>query len=97
MKRLLLTIALVLVASPVFAQEVDLLPGGIGDLLDIAAPRGAAPARGAAPPRGGAPNAPPVDRLVRLRELMVQSQARRRAARHRQVPPPIRWPPWRRA
>jgi hypothetical protein len=69
--------AFLLTALPAPAQEVDLIgPSGIGDLLDIPAPRGAAPARGAAPPaRGAAPNAPPVDRLVRLRELLVQSNA----------------------
>ncbi len=76
MKRLLLPLALVLAAGPAFAQEVDLLPGGIGDLLDIAAPRGAAPARGNAPPaRGAPPAAPPVDRLVRLRQLMTEAGA----------------------
>ncbi len=77
MKRLLLTLTIIAIASPVFAQEVDLIgPAGIGDLLDIPAPRGATPARGAAPAaRGAAPNAPPVDRLVRLRELLVQSNA----------------------
>src|SRR5262245_16385293 len=77
MKRFFLTISLLLVTSPVFAQDVDLIgPGGIGDLLDIPAPRGAAPPpRGGAPARGAAPNAPPVDRLVRLRELMNQASA----------------------
>ena len=77
MKRFFLTISLLLMTSPVFAQDVDLIgAGGIGDLLDIPAPRGAAPPpRGGAPARGGAPNTPPVDRLVRLRELMNQSNA----------------------
>src|SRR5262245_29531317 len=77
MKRFFLTISLLLLASPLFAQDVDLIgAGGIGDLLDIPAPRGAAPpSRGAAPARGAAPNAPPVDRLVRLRELMNQASA----------------------
>jgi len=77
MKRFFLTISLLLLTSPVFAQDVDLIgAGGIGDLLDIPAPRGAAPpARGGAPARGAAPNTPPVDRLVRLRELMNQASA----------------------
>jgi hypothetical protein len=76
MRRLLFAISLILIATPLFAQDVDLIgAGGIGDLLDIAAPRGAAPARGAAPPRGAAPNAPPVDRLVRLRQIMVEANA----------------------
>src|SRR5262245_10521077 len=77
MKRTLLTLTMLLLALPAFSQEVDLIgPTGIGDLLDIPAPRGAAPARGAAPPaRGAAPNTPPVDRLVRLRELLVSANA----------------------
>src|SRR5262245_18045811 len=77
MKRFFLTISLLLVTSPVFAQDVDLIgAGGIGDLLDIPAPRGAAPPpRGGAPARGAAPNTPPVDRLVRLRELRTQANA----------------------
>jgi hypothetical protein len=67
-------------ATPVFAQDVDLgLGGDVGALLNLPAPsaprgapaRGAAPNRGAPPPRGAAPNAPPVDRLVRLRELLA--------------------------
>jgi hypothetical protein len=83
MKRLVFTIAMALVAAPVFAQEIDLgLGGDVSSLLNIAAPRGnapAAPARGAAPAgrgapaRGAAPNAPPVDRLVRLREMLAGS------------------------
>jgi len=76
MNRLFLIVTILLIASPVFAQDVELGAVGIGDLLDIAAPRGAAPARGGAPAaRGAAPNVPPVDRLVRLRELLVQSNA----------------------
>src|SRR5262245_28508869 len=76
MKRLFLAISFLFLTSPVFAQDVDLIgAGGIGDLLDIPAPRGAAPPRGGAPARGAAPNTPPVDRLVRLRELMNQASA----------------------
>jgi hypothetical protein len=77
MKRLFLTVSFLFLTSPLFAQDVDLIgAGGIGDLLDIPAPRGAAPAaRGGAPARGAAPTAPPVDRLVRLRELMNQASA----------------------
>jgi hypothetical protein len=77
MKRFFLTISLLLLTSPVFAQDVDLIgAGGIGDLLDIPAPRGAAPpTRGGAPARGAAPTTPPVDRLVRLRELMNQANS----------------------
>jgi hypothetical protein len=91
MRPFLLTLAIVLLASPVLAQEIDLgLGGDVGGLLNLPAPtgrgtpapgaRGAAPAaagaRGAAaPPRGAAPNAPPLDRLVRLRELLTASSA----------------------
>ena len=85
MKRAVLIIAIVFLASPVFAQDIDLgLGGDVSNLLNIAAPRGnapAAPARGAAPAgrgapapaRGAAPNAPPVDRLVRLREMLASA------------------------
>jgi hypothetical protein len=75
--RHLLIISAVLLATPVFAQDVDLgLGGDVGALLNLpapTAPRGGTPARGAtpAPARGAAPNAPPVDRLVRLRELLA--------------------------
>jgi hypothetical protein len=80
MKRLVWLITLLLVAGPAFAQEaLDLggfLGGDIGDLLNIDAPRGTparAPAR--APARGAAPAGPPVDRLVRLREMLLQQSA----------------------
>src|SRR5262249_11866863 len=67
MKRVMLAIACVIVASPLFAQEIDLgLGGDASSLLNLPAPRGNTPARGASPARGG----PPVDRLVRLRELL---------------------------
>jgi hypothetical protein len=78
MRRIVFAIAtFMLTVIPALAQEVDLIgPAGIGDLLDIPAPRGAAPARGGPPPgRGAAPAAPPVDRLVRLRELLGQANA----------------------
>src|SRR6185295_19633601 len=82
MKRTVLTIAVLLLASPVFAQEIDLgLGGDVSSLLNLPAPRGnTPPARGgapaagrgaAAPARGAAPNGPPVDRLVRLREMLT--------------------------
>src|SRR5215470_17675097 len=75
MKRPVLILILILFASPIFAQEIDLgLGGDASSLLNIAAPRGNAPARGAAPNRG-ATNAPPVDRLVRLRQLLAQQNA----------------------
>src|SRR5215831_14743855 len=75
MKRFVLFLTLVLFASPMFAQEIDLgLGGDASSLLNIPAPRGNAPARGATPNRGAA-NAPPVDRLARLRQLLVQSNA----------------------
>src|SRR5215470_13918195 len=75
MKRPVLILILILFASPIFAQEIDLgLGGDASSLLNIAAPRGNAPARGAAPNRGAA-NAPPVDRLANLRQLLVQSNA----------------------
>ncbi len=81
MKGLLISIAVVCFATPVFAQEIDLgLGGDVSGLLNIPAPRGNTPARGAAPnargaapARGAAANAPPVDRLVRLRELLAQA------------------------
>src|SRR5437868_323251 len=81
MKHLLIALVLVCFATPLSAQDVDLgLSGDASSLLNIPAPRGNAPARGAAPPargaaapnRGGA-NAAPVDRLVRLRQLLAQS------------------------
>ena len=74
MKRLGLTIVIAFLASPLFAQEIDLgLGGDATSLLNLPAPRGnAPPPRGAtpAPARGAAPNAPPVDRLLRLREML---------------------------
>jgi hypothetical protein len=80
MKRLLLTIVIASVATPLFAQNIDLgLGGDVSSLLNIAAPRGNQPARGDANARGnanargGATNTAPVDRLVRLRELLAQS------------------------
>jgi hypothetical protein len=62
MKRVMLAIACVFLASPVFAQDVDLgLGGDASSLLNLPAPRGNAASRAASP----------VDRLVRLRELLV--------------------------
>jgi hypothetical protein len=79
MKHLLLMMAITIVAAPsgAFAQEsIDI--GGF--LLDLPAPggaRGAPAARGTPPPgaRGAAANAPSVDRLVRLRDLLKQANA----------------------
>jgi hypothetical protein len=76
MKRAMLAIACVIVASPIFAQEVDLgLGGDASSLLNLPAPRGNTPARGTSPVRGDGTSrgagAPAVDRLVRLRELFV--------------------------
>ena len=68
MKRVMLAIACTIVASPIFAQEVDLgLGAEASNLLNLPAPRGNVPARGTSPGRGdetsrGA-SAPPVDRL----------------------------------
>src|SRR5216110_1691527 len=74
MKRFLLIITIASIVTPAFAQEIDLgLGGDASSLLNIPAPRGNAPARGGAPARGAAPNAAPVDRLVRLRQLLVQA------------------------
>src|SRR5262245_12447473 len=77
MKCAIRILALLLFMNPALAQEIDLgLAGDVGGLLNIPAPAGnrGAPARGAAPaPRGAAPTAPPVDRLVRLRELMANA------------------------
>jgi len=76
MKRVMLAIACVIVASPIFAQEIDLgLGGDASSLLNLPAPRGNMPARGTASARGDQTSrgtgAPPVDRLVRLRELLA--------------------------
>jgi hypothetical protein len=74
MKQLLLPIVLVLFASPIYAQDVDLgLGGDASSLLNLPAPRGNTPARGAAPAARGsnAAAAAAVDRLVRLRELFA--------------------------
>src|SRR5262252_9296241 len=81
MKHVLILLALVCIAAPVFAQDIDLgLGGDASSLLNIPAPRGTTPARGnaagargTAPARGGTGNTAPVDRLVRLRELLTQS------------------------
>src|SRR5215470_4064202 len=62
MKRVMLAIACGFVAIPIFAQDIDLgLGGDASSLLNLPAPRGAAPARANAT----------VDRLVRLRQLMA--------------------------
>src|SRR5215467_4047481 len=75
MKNCVLVFALVLFASPMFAQDIDLgLGGDASSLLNIPAPRGNTPTRGGAPNRGAA-NASPVDRLARLRQLLVQANA----------------------
>jgi hypothetical protein len=68
MKRVMLTIVCVIVASPIFGQEIDLgLGGDASSLLNLPAPRGNTTSRGSSPARGG----PPTDRLVRLRDLLV--------------------------
>jgi hypothetical protein len=55
MKRVFLAIACVIVASPVFAQEVDLgLGGDASSLLNLPAPRGNTPAPGNVPAPGDA-------------------------------------------
>src|SRR5215475_13699031 len=76
MKRVMLAIACVIVASPIFAQEVDLgLSGDASSLLNLPAPRGNMSARGTSSARGDQTSrgagAPLVDRLVRLRDLLV--------------------------
>lgn len=81
MRQLLLIMFSALLVSPAFAQDIDLgLGGDVGSLLNIPAPRGTRAARGPAPggrggpaARGAAPNAPSVDRLLRLRELLAQA------------------------
>jgi hypothetical protein len=61
-RRVMLAIVCVFVASPIFAQDVDLgLGSDVSSLLNLPAPRGNAPVRGTSP----------VDRLVRLRELLA--------------------------
>jgi len=71
-----------LLPLPLAAQDLgDLggfLGGDAGGLLNIPAPRGNTPPpanRGAAPARGGPAAAPPVDRLVRIREMLAQANA----------------------
>ena len=80
MRRVILVIAISFLASPMFAQEIDLgLGGDVSGLLNIPAPRGNTPARGTAPAgrgtpaptRGAVPNTPPIDRLMRLREILA--------------------------
>jgi len=82
MTRVILLIAISFLASPMFAQEIDLgLGGDVSGLLNLPAPRGNTPARGtapagrgtAAPARGTAPNTPPIDRLMRLREILARA------------------------
>jgi len=73
MHRLWGVLALLLLASHAFAQDVDF--GAFGDpgsLLSSSAPanRGATPA----PARGAAPAPPPPDRLVRLREALAKAE-----------------------
>jgi hypothetical protein len=81
MKQLMLFIAIGLFVRPVLAQDIDLgLGGDVGNLLNIPAPGGnapargnAAPARGTPPARGAAAPPRPVDRLMRLRELLTEA------------------------
>jgi len=69
MRRTIPALICMLIAVPAFTQEVDLgLGGDASSLLNLPAPRGAGP-RGA-DTRGRAANAA-IDRLVRLRELLV--------------------------
>jgi hypothetical protein len=84
MTRVILVIAISFLASPMFAQEIDLgLGGDVSGLLNIPAPRGNTPARGTAPAgrgtpapaRGAVPNTPPIDRLMRLREILAGANA----------------------
>lgn len=71
MKRLSGLVAFVLLATPVFAQDVD-----FGAFSDAPALAPIAPAaRGAAPARGAVPAPPPVDRLVRLRDVLLKGEA----------------------
>jgi hypothetical protein len=63
MTRVILLIAISFLASPMFAQEIDLgLGGDVSGLLNIPAPRGTTPARGGTPTGRGAP-APHVEVL----------------------------------
>jgi hypothetical protein len=76
MKRLLGSLAFILLAGHAYAQDVDFGAfGDAGTLLSPSAP--SAPARGAAPAagRGAAPVVPPPDRLVRLRDALVKAEA----------------------
>jgi len=72
MKHVMLAVACVILASSGFAQQVDFgLGGDASSLLNLPAPRGNTPARGTSPARSD--GVPPVDRLVRLRELLVDA------------------------
>ena len=72
MKHVMLAVACVILASPGLAQQVDFgLGGDASSLLNLPAPRGNTPARGTSPARGD--RVPPVDRLVRLRELLADA------------------------
>jgi hypothetical protein len=65
-------IAFALIAIPGRAQDVDF--GAFND-APPPPPANAAPTRGAAPARGAPPAPPPVDRLVRLREVLLKAEA----------------------
>src|SRR5262245_41476142 len=74
MKRVFALLLWIALASPVFAQDVDLgLGGDASSLLNLPAPRGnTSPARGRGGNGGNAAAAvPTVDRLLRLRELFA--------------------------
>ena len=74
MRRIIPALICIVIATPVFAQEVDLgLGGDVSSLLNLPAPRGNAAGRGAPNGRGDSGSRgmnAPVDRLVRLRELL---------------------------
>jgi len=75
MKSSAFVLGVLLLSTSAFAQEIDLgLGGDASSLLNIPAPRGNSPARGNAPNRGAA-KPPAVDRLVRLRQMLVQANA----------------------
>ena len=72
MKRSVTLLALILLASPAFSQDVDF--GAFGDPGSLLTPIAPA-ARGATPARGTPTPVPPPDRLVRLREALLKAEA----------------------
>ena len=71
MKRSLPLLLIALLAVPAFAQDVDF--GAFGDPGSLLTPTPPPAARGATPPRGAAPPVARPDRLVRLRDALLEA------------------------